>query len=129
MVGGGSREIGLIQWEMAQIRYVEQSARLADIVEQELRRRVPMNPQAAQQAPFRVLVGANMPAILIEMGSISDPEGEQRLTSARFQNEIVAATVATMLRFREYLERTARTVLDTSDDDAEGTALLQVREQ
>ena len=129
VVGGGSREIGLVLWEMAQVRYVEQSARLADIVEQELRRRVPMNPQAAQQAPFRVLVGANMPAILIEMGSIFDPEGESRLTSARFQNEVVGATVTTVLRFREYLERNARAPANTEDDDAGGTTLLQVREQ
>ena len=128
VVGGGSREIGLVLWEMAQVRYIEQSARLADVVEQELRLRVQMNPHAVQQAPFRVLVGANMPAILIEMGSISDPEGERRLTSARFQNEIVEATVATLIRFREYLERHARTVANTEYDDAGGAALLQVRE-
>jgi hypothetical protein len=33
-----------------------------------------------QQVPFRVLVGANTPAVLIEMGYITNPEQEQQLT-------------------------------------------------
>ena len=32
-----------------------------------------MSPRALQQAPFRVLVGANMPAVLVEMGFLTNP--------------------------------------------------------
>ena len=62
--GGGARDIELTPWEMAQARYIDESAALAQIVEAALRERVPVNSRALQQAPLRVLVGANMPAVL-----------------------------------------------------------------
>ncbi len=66
--GGGTRDIQVILWEMAQTRYIEESAALAGMIEEELRTRVDLSPRPVQQAPFRVLVGANMPAALVEMG-------------------------------------------------------------
>ena len=130
IVGGGSREIDPILWEMAQVRYVDQSARAAGIVGEELRRRVPMGQRTVRQAPFRVLVGANMPAVLVELGSLADPDDERRLTSARFQNNVVEAIVASILRFRDYLERTGRAMANTAGrHGAAGTTLLQVRYQ
>lgn len=99
--GGGTRDIEVILWEMAQARYIEQSAALAAAVESALRARVPMSPRAMQQAPFRVLVGANMPAVLIEMGFITNPDQERLLASDAFQNEIVQALVDSIVRFRD----------------------------
>lgn len=99
--GGGSREIEVILWEMAQARYIEQSAALARTVEGSLRSRVPMSPRAIQQAPFRVLVGANMPAVLIEMGFITNPEQEKQLASDAFQNNLVQALVDSVVAFRD----------------------------
>jgi len=112
LIGGGSRVIDLVLWEMAQVRYVDQSAHAAKIMAEELSRRIPMGSSAVQQAPFRVLVGANMPAILVELGSISDPVDELRLTSSNFQNRVVEALVAGILRFRDYLEASSRTDRD-----------------
>ena len=57
---------------MAQARHIEQSAAFAKAIEASLRERVPMSPRAMQQAPFRVLVGANMPAVLVEMGFLTN---------------------------------------------------------
>ncbi len=72
--GGGTREIDVILWEMAQTRHIGQSAALAKMVEEQLRAAVPMSPQPVQQAPFRVLVGANMPAVLVEMGYLTNAD-------------------------------------------------------
>ena len=99
--GGGTRDIEVILWEMAQARYIEQSAVLAQAVEAALRARVPMSPRAIQQAPFRVLVGANMPAVLVEIGFITNPEQERQLASDPFQTSIVQALVDSVLRFRD----------------------------
>ena len=115
VVGGGTREIDMILWEMAQARHLEQSARFAELVEDELRQRVPMSPRAIQQAPFRVLVGANMPAVLIEMGFISNPDQEQQLAGVTFQNDVVDAVVASVLRFRDFLERSRRALASGPD--------------
>jgi N-acetylmuramoyl-L-alanine amidase len=98
---GGTRDIEVILWEMAQARHIEQSAALAGLVEAALRERVPMSPRALQQAPFRVLVGANMPAVLVEMGFISNPDQERQLTSDAFQSTLVQALVDSIIRFRD----------------------------
>ena len=104
VIGGGHRTIDLVEWDVAQVRYLDQSARLAGIVHEELSRRIPMSTRGVQEAPFRVLVGANMPAVLVEMGFITNPEDGQRLTSARFQNAVADALVDSILRFRRYIE-------------------------
>ena len=104
IIGGGMRQIDIVQWEMAQVQYLDRSARLADIVHQELSRRIPMSTRGVQEAPFRVLVGANMPAVLIEMGFVSNAGDEQRLRSAQFQNAVVDALTDSVLRFRSYIE-------------------------
>jgi len=99
--GGGTRDIEVILWEMAQARHIEQSAGLAGLIEASLRARVAMSPRAIQQAPFRVLVGANMPAVLVEMGFISNPEQERQLVSEAFQSSVVQAIVDSVVRFRD----------------------------
>jgi N-acetylmuramoyl-L-alanine amidase len=99
--GGGARDIEVILWEMAQARYIEQSASLAQMVESALRERISMSPRAIQQAPFRVLVGANMPAVLVEMGFITNPDQERLLASDTFQNLLVQALVDSLVRFRD----------------------------
>jgi N-acetylmuramoyl-L-alanine amidase len=99
--GGGARDIEVILWEMAQARYIEASAVLAQSMEGALREQVPMSPRAIQQAPFRVLVGANMPAVLIEMGFISNADQEKQLASDTFQNAVVQALVDGVIRFRD----------------------------
>jgi N-acetylmuramoyl-L-alanine amidase len=99
--GGGARDIDVILWEMAQARHIEESAIFAQMLEGALRERVPMSPRAIQQAPFRVLVGANMPAVLVEMGFISNPEQEKLLSSEAFQSDLVQALLESMVRFRD----------------------------
>jgi N-acetylmuramoyl-L-alanine amidase len=103
--GGGSREIDLILWEVAQMQHLTQSAALAAVVEEELRAHVPMSARPVQQAPFRVLVGANMPAILVEMAFLTNAEQEQALSSNEFQNTIAQALFDAIVRFRDAIGR------------------------
>ena len=101
--GGGVREIDMIPWEMAQARHLAPSADLAAFVSEELDRRVPMSPRPVQEAPFRVLVGANMPAVLVEMGFISNADQEREMTQPAFQSLVAEAIVAAVIRFRDHL--------------------------
>ena len=107
-LGGADRQVELILWEMAQGRHLQDSAVLADIVEKQLRARVPMSARAIQQAPFRVLVGANMPAVLVEVGFLTNPEEEVELGSPEHQSAIVAALYDSIVRFRAYIENGRR---------------------
>jgi N-acetylmuramoyl-L-alanine amidase len=99
--GGGTRNLEVIPWDMAQARHVPQSAEFAAQLEAALRARVPMSPRALQQAPFRVLVGANMPAALVEMGFMTNAEQEQQLTSDAFQSTLVQALYDAIVAFRD----------------------------
>ena len=103
-LGGGSREIDLILWETAQARYLEQSAALAGFVAQAMAGRVEMSPRAVQQAPLRVLVGANMPAALVEIGYLSNAEQEAQLATGGYQDQVAQALLDALIKFREFLE-------------------------
>jgi N-acetylmuramoyl-L-alanine amidase len=59
-----------------------------------------MSPRALQQAPFRVLVGANMPAVLVEMGFLTNTQQEHQLASDEYQNAIAQALLDGILRYR-----------------------------
>jgi N-acetylmuramoyl-L-alanine amidase len=107
VLGGGTRDIDLILWDMAQARHLNESAAFAVLVEEELRRRVEMSPNPIQQAPFRVLVAANMPAVLVEMGFLSNPDQEAQLTSDDFKNRVVQSLVDAVVRYRSRLESQA----------------------
>jgi N-acetylmuramoyl-L-alanine amidase len=118
--GGGTREIELIPWELAQGRYIDLSAAFAGMVEHELRQRVPMSPRALERAPFRVLVGANMPAVLVEMGFLTNPDEARLLASDAFQGDVTQALFESIIRFRSYL-RTTQAAPPAPEGRPEGT--------
>ena len=105
VIGGGSRILDIVPWELAQLRHVDESARWAETVADELRLRIPMSPRGLQQAPFRVLVGANMPAVLVEMGFLSNPDQEKQLISTAFQTAIVTGLLRSITRYRDEVAR------------------------
>lgn len=99
--GGGSRDIDVVPWRMAQAGHIARSATFARTVEASLRGRVSLSPRALVQAPFRVLVGANMPAVLLEMGFMTNAAQETQLGSDAYQNDIVQAIVDAVIQFRD----------------------------
>ncbi len=114
-LGGGQRAVELILWEMAQAQHLNESARLARIIEGEMRQRVPMSPRAIQQAPFRVLVGANMPAVLVETGFITNPTEEKRLNAPDHQAQLVNALLSAVVRFKAGSDRGGATPTQQQD--------------
>ena len=60
-----------------------------------------MNARGLQQGPLRVLVGANMPAVLVEVGFLTNPEQEAQLASDAYQNNIVQGIVDAVIQFRD----------------------------
>jgi N-acetylmuramoyl-L-alanine amidase len=55
-----------------------------------------VNALGAKMGPFYVLVGAHMPAVLVECGFLSNPDEAQRLTGADYQN-VLAGAISTAL--------------------------------
>ena len=98
---GGTRQIEVVPWRLAQARHIQDSAAFARAIEVALRARVPMSPRALQQAPFRVLTGANMPAVLVEMGFMTSPMQEKQLVSEEYQNAVAQSLVDAIVQFRD----------------------------
>jgi N-acetylmuramoyl-L-alanine amidase len=104
VVGGNTRPIDIIPWDLAQASHVDTSSRFASMLEEELEKRVPAGPRPLQQAPMRVLSGANMPAALVEMAYLTNGEQEQRVKSDDFQGAVVEAIYGAVVRLKAYLE-------------------------
>ena len=49
-----------------------------------------------------------MPAVLVEMGYLSNAEQEQQLASDAYQGQLVQALVEAITRFRTYLDQAAQ---------------------
>jgi len=60
-----------------------------------------------QQGPFRVLVGANMSAVVVEVGYLSNADQEKALASGAYQDRIAQALFDGVSAFRSAVERTA----------------------
>jgi N-acetylmuramoyl-L-alanine amidase len=104
VVGGGRRTIDIVRWDLAQAAHVDSSAMLAGLLEEELRRRVPMSPRPVQQAPMRVLTGANMPAALVEMAYLTNPGQAAQARQDEFKNAVAEALYDAIVRFRASVE-------------------------
>jgi N-acetylmuramoyl-L-alanine amidase len=101
--GGGAREIELVLWDLAQTRHLDRSAAFAGILEQQMRERVPVAAQAIDRAALRVLESANMPAVLVEIGYLTNPEQEALIKSDAFQSALTQSLYEAIVRFRDTL--------------------------
>jgi N-acetylmuramoyl-L-alanine amidase len=106
--GGGFREIDLVSWDLAQIRHVDQSGELARILEEQLRDHVPLAAQPIDRMPLRVLESLNMPAVLIEMGYLTNDQQETRMSGAGFQNGLAQAIYDGVVKYRDRLAGSTR---------------------
>jgi N-acetylmuramoyl-L-alanine amidase len=83
---------------------VDASHRLAQVVQREvcagIRGRVgDVRDLGVKSALFYVLLGARMPAVLVETSFISNRAEEKRLRSARFQDEVAASVARAVVTF------------------------------
>jgi N-acetylmuramoyl-L-alanine amidase len=96
-VGGGTRMIEAVPWDLAQLPVAGRSTALGSILVRHLTERgVPLHPKPASQLPLRVLVGANMPALLVEMGYLTNANDERALMSGEVTAKLIDALVATI---------------------------------
>ncbi|MBK9968919.1 MAG: N-acetylmuramoyl-L-alanine amidase [Holophagales bacterium] len=87
------RELDLILWDLAQNQHLSASSRLAETIQGDFNRLLGITTRGVKQAPFRVLIGVNAPAVLVEVAFISNPEEEQKVASEEFR-KAVAETLA-----------------------------------
>ncbi|MGH9320169.1 MAG: N-acetylmuramoyl-L-alanine amidase [Vicinamibacteria bacterium] len=102
----GGAGLDFILWDMAQASHLSQSSRLAEIFQEELLTATSLDlvNRGIKQNTFRVLKGATMPAVLVEVGFISNPEEEELLKSQAHQEKLAEALYRGVVRFKEVYE-------------------------
>lgn len=97
--GSDDAEIRMVLWEMAQVGHLSASSQLAEMIQTEMNTLGDTRDRGVKQAPFRVLVGAAMPAVLVEVGFLSNPEEEKLLATDAYREQIATALAAAIGRF------------------------------
>ena len=103
-LGGGVRRLDMIPWDLAQARHLDESSVLAGVLREELQRSVPMSGHPIRQAPMRLLAAANMPAALVEVAYLTNPQQEARLGTDDFKTAVAQALFSAIVRFRAWSE-------------------------
>jgi N-acetylmuramoyl-L-alanine amidase len=109
-------DLQTILTDLMQNTKINESARLASFVQGSMNEHLSkrydrINNKGVKQAPFYVLLGAQMPAILIETGFISNPGECKRLISPEYQDYICRSIVNGI---RQYIKDTNPTAILTS---------------
>ena len=100
--GPGKDDSGPILWDFAQYRHLEKSRTLARIINARLSSLDAGEENQLQGAPLAVLQGADMPAILIEFGYLTNPTEEKKL---RDQNYLIDLALAISRGIDEYFSQ------------------------
>ncbi len=85
------RTLDLILWNLAQAEVLNESSHLALDLQQRLNSLLDIPDRGVKQAPFVVLTGATMPAALVEVGFLSNPEESRRLGDPGYRHQLAVA--------------------------------------
>lgn len=103
----GDTGLQLLLWDMAQTLYLRESGILAEMIQEQLNILAGTPNRGIKQAPFRVLMGAMMPAVLVEVGFLSNAEEEALLASPDYRHQVADALFESLDRYRRRQARLA----------------------
>ncbi len=104
---GADRSLEMILWDMAQAQYLQESSELAESIQKEFNDMLGIRDRGIKQAPFTVLMGATMPAVLVEVGFLSNPDEEEKLKTASYREDVSGAIFRSVLAYKEMVEKRA----------------------
>jgi N-acetylmuramoyl-L-alanine amidase len=104
VIGGGTRTVAAVPWNVAQVPFAARSAAFGVVLTGHLHeRQVPLHPRATDLAPLRVLASANMPAVLLELGFLTNPEDEAALATGALGASVIEAIIVSIADARRGL--------------------------
>jgi N-acetylmuramoyl-L-alanine amidase len=107
---GESSEVASLLINLQQRETKNNSAEFAEIAVSELAKTVNVLPNTHRFAGFRVLKGIDVPAVLIELGYLSNKEEEKLLTSKAYQKKIIEALIMAIDRHFK-VQKTAKALM------------------
>jgi N-acetylmuramoyl-L-alanine amidase len=97
--GALTEEIRLVPWEAVQELHRARSLEAARGIEEELRGARGIESAGAREAPFAVLVGVDMPAVLVEVGFATHPEEGSLLARDEERARLAESLARAIARF------------------------------
>ena len=91
-------------WDMVYTENRKESVSLARYVSDAVSKKMNLKELGVKGAPFIVLKGARMPAVLVEIGYISNREGEKKLEDPVYRHQMADAIVEGIINFKNYAE-------------------------
>ena len=92
-----------IEWALAQGPYILSSRRMAGEINQALSDALRIRSQGVVGLPLPVLAGAARPAVLVEVGYLTNPEEERRLLSQSYRDAVVAALIKGLRSYQAWV--------------------------
>lgn len=97
--------LGFLMRDMAQNAHLRESSELAELMQRHLAKTHPGPNRGVKQAPFAVLVGAFMPAVLVEIGFGSNVAEARYMTSDGGRRQIATAIADATMEYLDHLDR------------------------
>ncbi|VAV83107.1 N-acetylmuramoyl-L-alanine amidase [hydrothermal vent metagenome] len=94
-----SEAINSILTDMVQTESHHESSRLAELIHKSLIKATGARNRGVRQAPFRVLAGTAVPAVLLEIGFLSNRGEAEKLVSPKRQQAIARAITSAIVKF------------------------------
>ena len=98
-------EEALIRMALTQSAYMQQSQELAVLIQDQFEKRVQRKNRGVKQAGFYVLWGASMPAVLVELGFLSNRSEAAFLVSERGQDYLASAIFRAVRAYKEQYDK------------------------
>lgn len=98
-------EEDLLIYELANAGNISISERIAGKMEYQFRERARRHSRGVKQAQFVVLYHASMPALLVELGFVTNPDEARYLSSDEGQNIVASAIYRAIKEYKQNYER------------------------
>lgn len=118
-----------IMFEMMQDKHMDQSIRMASLIQENFKRKSSRLNRGVRQDVFLVLRNTGMPSVLVELGFISNPQEEAYLISDRGQESLAESMYQAFRQFKtEYDKRngTYQIANKTEVNEAKESAIAEV---
>ncbi len=100
-------DVEFIVWELVQNRFISSSSQLAEVLQKDVCNDLNLTNRGVRQAGFRVLVGAYMPAVLVELGFLTHSAEEKRLGDSSYQRKMARALGEAVLEYSQQVAASA----------------------
>ena len=115
----GGDDLKLILFDFIHKQYIAESKFLAEQIQAEFNASINNGDRGVKQSPLRVLKGVAMPAVLVEVDFISNPEREALLKSPEYQLRFASSLLRSIKEYKRLKER-GYTVNNSSTSTSSG---------